>query len=526
MGGWGLSSDDCLNVVWFKRDLRIQDHRVLARAAEAGPVLPLFVVEEALWTQPDMSARQWAFVEESLHHLRADLHKLGQPLVVQRGDALTVLSAIHGQHPRLLLWSHEETGNDWTYQRDKAVAAWCQARSIPWHEMQQHGTIRRIRTRNGWAKAWDETMTAPLTAAPPLRPLGGLEPGLIPTCCDLGLAPDPCPARQKGGRPNGRDCLKSFLQERGAPYRKAMSSPLAGERACSRLSPHLAWGTLSMREVAQATWERQRSLKEAGNTAMTKTWRAALHSFSGRLHWHCHFIQKLEDDPRIETHNLHRAYDDLRPLEPDQARFEAWKAGETGLPFVDACMRYLAATGWLNFRMRAMVTAVASYHLWLDWKAPGRFLARQFTDYEPGIHWPQIQMQSGTTGMNTVRVYNPVKQGHDQDPEGVFIRRWLPELNQIDSRFVHEPWKAENAGSVLGKIYPFPIIDHMEAAREARQKVWAIRKGDAFWTETRNIQTKHGSRKSGVTGARTGRRTRKSKASPDQLNLFGEGEPS
>ena len=125
-------------------------------------------------------------------------------------------------------------------------------------------------------------------------------------------------------------------------------------------------------------------------------------------------------------------------------------------------------------------------------------MARYFTDYEPGIHWSQSQMQSGTTGINTVRIYNPVKQGIDQDPTGEFTRRWVPELAAIPDKHLQEPWKAENAGDVLGKAYPERIIDHLEAAKDARQKIWAVRRGDDFRTEAARIQHKHGSRKSGI----------------------------
>ena len=128
-------------------------------------------------------------------------------------------------------------------------------------------------------------------------------------------------------------------------------------------------------------------------------------------------------------------------------RLAAWEAGETGLPFVDACMRYLRATGWLNFRMRSMLVAVASYHLWLDWRATGPHLARQFTDYEPGIHWPQVQMQSGTTGMNTVRIYNPVKQGRDQDPAGVFTRGACGAARRSGRRRAGS-WRGTRAGRI------------------------------------------------------------------------------
>ncbi|WP_135506222.1 FAD-binding domain-containing protein [Roseovarius aestuariivivens] len=484
-----------MQVVWFKRDLRVHDHRALVEAAQRGPVLPLYVIEPDLWAEPDMAGRHWAFIAESLEELQSDLAGFGQPLVLRRGEVTQVLDMLHEEHGIDALWSHEETGNDWTFRRDRRVAAWCRDRGLAWHELQNHGVIRRLGSRNGWAKQWDSFMAEPVREPPALHPLE-IEPGGIPSADDLGLGKDPCPDRQRGGRKAALACRDSFLFERGEPYRKAMSSPLDGATACSRISPHLAWGTVSMREMAQATWARQRALK--AQPGRTGGWRPSLNSFTGRLHWHCHFMQKLEDEPRIEFENLHSAYDGMRPAEPDAARLAAWEQGETGLPFLDACMRSLRHTGWLNFRMRAMVMAVSSYHLWLHWRAPGLALARMFTDYEPGIHWSQTQMQSGTTGINTVRIYNPVKQGKDQDPDGVFTRRWLPELAEIPDKHLQEPWKAENAGKVLGKTYPHPIVDHLEAAKAARQKVWAVRRGSDYRAAAEDIQEKHGSRKSGI----------------------------
>ncbi|NKW78078.1 deoxyribodipyrimidine photo-lyase [Rhodobacteraceae bacterium R_SAG7] len=499
-----------MQIVWFKRDLRVQDHAALSAASQRGPVLPLYIVEPELWQQEDSSARHWAFIAESLHGLRADLARLGQPLVVRQGDAVSVLREIVTAHGATALWSHEETGNDWTYQRDLKVGAWCRDAGIAWHELRQNGVHRRLASRNGWATTWDRIMAEPQAKAPALAPLD-CTPGAIPTARDLDLAPDPCPERQPGGRARAEACLKSFLTRRAEPYRWAMSSPLEGARACSRLSPHLAWGTLSLREVTQATWQRQT------DPDLSRNWRQSLRSFVGRLHWHCHFIQKLEDEPRIEYENMHRAYDGLRPSAPDSARLEAWAMGETGLPFVDACMRCLNATGWLNFRMRAMVMSVASYHLWLDWRAPGLVLARRFTDYEPGIHWSQVQMQSGTTGINTPRIYNPVKQGKDQDPTGAFTRKWVPELAAIDDRHLQEPWKAENASAVLGKTYPHPIIDHLSAARSARDQIWAVRRSGSFRQEAKGILSKHASRK---TSRRSPRKTRKAAVRDDTQLSF------
>lgn len=479
-----------LQIVWFKKDLRVTDHQALAAAAEAGPVLPLYVVEPELWRQSDASYRQWAFVTESLSELREDLARLGQPLVIRLGAVVDVLNELNTRFSVEALWSHEETGNDWTYQRDIEVAAWCCAHGLPWHEVQNHGVWRRLKSRNGWSNRWDALMKQPVQRAPQLAPLS-IDLGEIPAACDLGLAQDHCPDRQVGGRRAGLERLHSFLNERGEYYQSAMSSPVEGAAACSRLSPYLAWGALSMREVAQATAARQRALPP-----VAKAWRKSLRSFSGRLHWHCHFIQKLEDEPRIEVENLHRLYDGLRPQTPDAGLLAAWAGGETGYPFLDACMRSLRETGWLNFRMRAMVMATASYHLWLDWRAPGLHLARMFTDYEPGIHWSQVQMQSGTTGINAVRIYNPVKQGFDQDPNAVFIRKWLPELAAIPDQHIHEPWNAENAASVIGRAYPARVFDHLQAAKAAREKVWGVRKNPQFREQAQAIVAKHASRKS------------------------------
>lgn len=502
-----------MQVVWFKRDLRTADHAALACARQAGPVVPLYVVEPELWQQPDASARQWAFVAETLAELQNDLGHLGQPLILRVGTVVETLSQLHNNGALAALWSHEETGNDWTYRRDQQVAAWCRAHGVPWHEVQNHGVWRRLKSRNGWAARWDKLMAQPVSSPPSLPPVD-MAPGTLPSARDLRLTDSTAPQRQPGGRGAGLDCLNSFLTVRGEPYQRAMSSPLEGATACSRVSPYLAWGALSMREVAQATRARQRALPPDA-----RAWRNSLRSFSGRLHWHCHFIQKLEDEPRIEYENLHRLYDDLRPQTPDATRLAAWAQGETGYPFLDACMRALHATGWLNFRMRAMVMATAAYHLWLDWRAPGLHLARMFTDYEPGIHWSQVQMQSGTTGINTVRIYNPVKQGFDQDPNGTFIRRWLPELADIPDHHIHEPWNADNAAQVIDHRYPARVFDHLSAAKIAREKIWAVRNSPAFRDEARAIAHKHASRKS----TRAARKKPKTAAASAQLSLpFGD----
>ena len=457
-------------LLWFKRDLRIYDHHALTRAAGLGRILPLYIVEPAYWALPDTSARQWDHTAEALTDLRAALGQLGAPLIVRVGEAVQTLSRLCRQHDITTLISHQETGNLWTYQRDLQVAAWARGQGIRWEELPQSGVVRKLPSRNGWAGLRDAfTQSPPLPMPQAVQGIAGLEPGAIPSARALRLAEDRCPHRQTGGRQQALTLLDSFLTKRGESYRAGMSSPLTGERACSRLSAHLALGTVSGREVALATGQRQAD-RSGGR------WSASLHSYQSRLAWRDHFMQKLEDQPGIEVHCLHRAAESLRPREPDATRLVAWSAGETGLPFVDACMRYLAATGWLNFRMRAMVMSVASYHLWLDWRATGAVLARRFTDYEPGIHWPQVQMQSGTTGINTPRIYNPVKLGLDQDPTGTFTRRWLPELADVPDMFLQSPWRWEGARHLLGRRYPEPIVDVVLAQRQARDAIFGLRK--------------------------------------------------
>ena len=229
---------------------------------------------------------------------------------------------------------------------------------IAWHEVAQHGVKRRLLSRDEWARAWDQKMAerAPLNTH-------GVGSWAIPTEKDLALSPDPCADRQSGGRAQGRRIFQSFLTERGENYRSDMSNPLKGATSCSRISPYLAWGCLSVREVSQAAEHRRQTLRKEG---IKGRWNGALSSFTGRLHWHCHFIQKLEDDPSLEFENLTKptACAPKRPIKRGSRR-----GRQNGAPFVDACMRSLIATGWLNFRMRAMLMAVASYHLWLDWRA-------------------------------------------------------------------------------------------------------------------------------------------------------------
>ena len=451
-------------LLWFKRDLRLADHEALAEAvAGTSWMLPIHVVEPSLWGADDASAPFLAATARALRELRQELAA-----------------------------------------RDRAVARWCLVRGVAWSQPAQDGVVRALADRDAWTSLRERRLRAPQVAAPAVLPpspeldLAALEAPPAALRTFLATAPEP----ENATRHEALARLDDFLRGAGSAYRRSLSSPLSAAEGCSRLSTALALGTVSVREVVQAVRSRKAGLRDPVGEAAPRGMAAALSAFEARLHWRCHFIQKLESQPSMETENLVRSFDGLREDSFDEELFGRWAEGRTGYPMVDACMRQLSATGWINFRMRAMLVSVASFPLWLHWRRPGSHLARRFVDYEPGIHWPQVQMQAGTTGINTLRVYNPVKQARDHDPRGDYVRRWVPELAGVPDSFLFEPSKMplslqDRAGCRLGRDYPTPPVDVVRAGLAARDRLLARRATPAAREEAREVLLRHGSRKGG-----------------------------
>ena len=479
-----------MQLVWFKHDLRISDHDPLSFAMRDGMTLLLYILEPELWKQPDLSFRHYDFLVRSLGALEEDLEKKGHKLLIRVGGAVEILKELCIRHNVKKIYSYNETWNGWTRKRDAKVREWVNASPVKWIELQHNGVISNLSKRDGWSSLWYTEMRKPITHLPVKSDTLNIESQDLPTSDSLGLKHDGIGKLMKAGSDEAGKLLDSFIKKRGRRYTFEMSSPLTAQTACSRLSNHFSYGSFSIRQAFQTVAKGAKSLSHFPVEDRI-IWTRSFRSFQSRLRWHCHFIQKLEDEMSIEFESLHPDLVGLREESVNEEFLERWKLGLTGYPMIDACMRSLISTGWLNFRMRAMLVSFASYHLWIHWRPLSVYLANLFLDYEPGIHYSQVQMQSGTTGINAIRIYNPIKQGIEHDPEGVFIRRWVPELRDMRKEEIHEPWKTP----LKMNGYPIPLIDEKSARKDAASKIFLLRKKTGFYENSKKIFDKHGSRK-------------------------------
>jgi deoxyribodipyrimidine photo-lyase len=484
-----ITEKEPITVVWLKRDLRLDDNEAIQNALASGNrVLLLYVFEPMLLDDPHYSQRHWDFIKQSLEDINIRLSQFNTKVLTIQTDIITAFNKLQSQYKVSRVFSHQETGILVTFNRDKSFKRFCKNNLIDWRENINNGIYRGLQNREQWVDKWEDFMNKPLCEFHPkaeqflnLEDIEILEQQFQ----TVSLTTSKSSIFQKGGTSTGLKYLESFLDTRYKNYMFSISKPLDARKSCSRLSPYLAWGNLSVRQVFKSSL--------ALNVSASN--KKQLEAFLSRLKWQAHFIQKFEMEHTMETESINKGYHKLKK-DISKKYQEAWKTGNTGVPLVDACMRCLNETGYLNFRMRALVVSFFTHNLWQPWQEASKHLSQQFLDFEPGIHFPQLQMQAGETGINTLRIYNPIKNGLEHDPDAQFIKKSVPELKDLDTPFAHEPYLMTEMEQrfynlTLGVDYPYPIVDVQESRKKASSTLWNLQKNSMVKTESDRILKKH-----------------------------------
>lgn len=481
-----------IQIIWFKKNLRVEDNEILRNINLDIPTLWVYFFEQDIIDSPDFSSFHMQFILQSLENLKKNLKKLNIPQITLESKLPEWFECIREHYDIQQIFSHEETWNLVSYKRDTKVINWCKSSAIHLQEFSTNGVVRRLKSRDVWSKIWNKRMKENIFQAQKI---------INPLVVSLSLQQISDekwryyskkylihPNLQQGGEDVGKKVLSDFLRRRSKNYSYHISKPYESRDSCSRLSPYITYGCLSVKYIYKETQKRREELAklpwESGKSRIQQ-----LDFFLSRLHWQSHFIQKLEDQPSIEWKNLNPEFDTIRTVNNTLLIEKIFRA-QSGIPYIDATMKQLQLTWWCNFRSRAILTSFLCNTCMLSWQSVGPRLAKLFLDYEPGIHYSQLQMQSGTSGINTIRIYNPILNGKEKDGEWNFIKAFLPGLAGIPHEHIHEPWKYERFEELN---YPSPIIDIIEANKDARKILWETK-----WNTSHEIKQKifqkHGSR--------------------------------
>jgi deoxyribodipyrimidine photo-lyase len=477
-----------IHIVWFKRDLRLQDNEAIQNALKANKrILFLYVFENSLVEDPHYDIRHWIFIKQSLVDLNTDLKKYNTKILCVQTEVVSAFNQLFNNYVVNTVFSHQETGLLITYNRDKEFNRYCKNNSVNWIENNNNGILRGLLNREDWFEKWDDYMYgSQITNQFNVNDFISIEEitQLEKYFHIVDLEMPKQNYFQKGGTKMAWRYADTFFEKRHEKYMFNISKPALARESCSRLSPYIAWGNVSIRQVFQEALKHK-----------TEANKRHLGAFISRLRWQAHFIQKFEMEHTMENASINKGYQKLKKSISVQYQ-KAWEEGKTGFPLIDACMRCLKGTGYLNFRMRAMLVSFFTHILWQPWHASSQYLSILFLDFEPGIHFPQLQMNAGETGINILRIYNPVKNSLEHDEDGAFIKKWVPELAHLPIPFLHEPYlmtplDEQFNNFELGVNYPKPIVDIKIARKKASDTLWNMKKNAEVRKESERILKKH-----------------------------------
>jgi deoxyribodipyrimidine photo-lyase len=491
--------------VWHRADLRTPDNAALVAAAEsageAGTVVPVFVVDPRYYGADGLACdARLRFLHECLLDLRRQYRDLGTDLLLLQGDPRERLRALldgpvdevhYNRHPTA---RHGRQVADTVREWPETVAH--ADDGIRYGPRDPDGTVRTD-TREGW----DTQAEAYFEADPHPRPESlaghGVEGDTTVEAVEAEFGVDPDKREvPEGGTVAGNERLSAFVEGIQA-YPGSVAPPAAAEDGCSRLSPYLAFGALSPRQVYGRL---QAAAPDCRGREMLVS----------RLYWNRHYHQKLADWPGWTTRSVNPVFRGLFRERHDPDLDRAWREGETGFPLVDAAMRALRQTGYINFRLRALVSTFYVYVLKQWWRRGADYMYEQLIDADAAINYTQWQSQCNLTGVHPVRVYDPAKQIREYDPDGEYIRRYVPELADLPDEHLPRPERAPESvqadcGVDVGTDYPYPVVEYDHEAAQARELYAdladrareAIRPGSRAWRRA----SLSGARRERLTGA-------------------------
>ncbi|MEJ2710540.1 MAG: deoxyribodipyrimidine photo-lyase [Anaerolineales bacterium] len=454
---------------WIRRDLRLRDNQALKAALEqAEQVMPVFILDARLLNSPFAGDKRVAFLMAGLRELDASLRAAGSRLILRRGKPERELERLVQENGAEAILA-EADSSPFARRRDADVEArlevrWCGSPAIfpPGSVLKSNG--EPYVTFTPFMRAWKQLPAASL-------PAESFFPEMIKTPMNIEsealpeISPGTAELPLKAGERAALERLAQFTQGEQAPiYRYDSLRNRVDLSGTSELSPYLRFGMLSARTAAGAARKAIQEAPDENARLEAQTW-------LDELIWRDFFIHILYHFPQVRQQSFRKR---AVAWQNDERALAAWQQGESGYPLVDAAMRQLSQTGWMPNRARMVVASFLCKHLLVDWRAGERWFMQQLIDGDPAANnggW-QWSAGTGTDAAPYFRIFNPTTQAEKHDPQGTYIRQWLPELERVPNKYIHKPWEMpqeiqRESHCLIGEDYPAPIVDHAEARKRA-----------------------------------------------------------